>query len=89
MLTRERLIAAFNEWMRRFTEEPEKFRHEWEEVQRYVAEQADGTPTYGQQALAYLEDCLPGPRPAKSPPGAATPPRRPTSRHGRTPPRAA
>lgn len=50
---------AFNEWMRRFTEEPAKFEHEFETVGAFLKEQADGRePTYGEKCAAYLGDLM-------------------------------
>lgn len=51
-----RLDEAFNEWMRRYTEEPERFSREWQTVGRFLREQAAGeVPTYGERCAAYLE----------------------------------
>lgn len=46
---------AFNEWMRRFVEEPERFEREFQTVARFKAEEAmDKEPTYGECCAAYL-----------------------------------
>ena len=36
-MTADESAKTFNEWMRRFTEEPEKFRREFEEVTEFLA----------------------------------------------------
>ena len=46
---------AFNEWMRRYTEEPEKFEAEFRTVNRFLEESKGGEPTYGERATALLE----------------------------------
>ncbi len=46
---------AFNEWMRLYTEEPDRYEREWQTVAAFLAEQAEGkTPTYGETCDAYL-----------------------------------
>ena len=56
MESKEKAAAAvFNEWMRRFTEEPEKFRREWEAVIEFLRQSAAGTePTYGASCVVYM-----------------------------------
>ena len=47
--------AAFNEWMRRYTEEPEEFKGEWESIRQFLREHHEGLePTYGENCDAYL-----------------------------------
>ena len=49
------MAAAFNEWMRRYIEEPERFRREWQTVSEYVQQISEGkTPSYGERCTAYL-----------------------------------
>lgn len=49
------MAAAFNEWMRRYTEEPETFAHEWETVGEFLGDQAAGRePSYGAWCAAFL-----------------------------------
>lgn len=49
------LADAFNEWMRLFTEEPERFRQQWEDVLEYLDEAENGTtPTYGGDCAKFL-----------------------------------
>lgn len=53
------LALAFNEWMRRYTEEPERYAREFETVGLFLAEQAAGrTPTYGEECAEYLQRIL-------------------------------
>ena len=50
-----RMAAAFNEWMRRYTYEPEKFNAEFQTVGLYLAEKAMGKePSYGETCTEYL-----------------------------------
>lgn len=49
------LARLFNEWMRRFIDEPEKFARDFETVQLYLAQASKGEPTtYGDACTAYL-----------------------------------
>lgn len=53
------LAKAFNEWMRRYAEDPEAFERDWQTVQTFLAERSAGkTPTYGEICAAYLEQLL-------------------------------
>ena len=53
--TREEIVAAFNEWMRRYIEEPEKFSREWQEVHDFLeVQKTGGTPSYGNTCEAFL-----------------------------------
>ena len=55
----ESLAPAFNEWMRRYTENPEQFEREFQAVSRYLAEKADGKkPSYGESCAAYLAELV-------------------------------
>jgi hypothetical protein len=50
-----KLAAAFNEWMRRYTEDPAGFASEFQSVGLYLAERAMGKePTYGETCTEYL-----------------------------------
>jgi hypothetical protein len=54
-----KVAAAFNEWMRRYIEEPERFLREWQTVERFQAEANGGRePTYGERCAAYLEELM-------------------------------
>lgn len=63
-----RLVTLFNEWMRRFTDEPERFRAEFKTVNEFLKEDAAGKePTYGSSCAEYLgriDDDLAGRKPA-------------------------
>lgn len=49
------MAAAFNEWMRRFTEEPERFKREFQTVRDFLADKAAGRePSYGEAYAAYM-----------------------------------
>lgn len=51
-----RMPIIFNEWMRRYTQEPERFQREWQSVAEFLGAQASGaTPNYGQQCTAWFE----------------------------------
>lgn len=53
------LALAFNEWMRRYTEEPERYAREYQTVGVFLAEQAAGrTPSYGEECAEYLQRIL-------------------------------
>lgn len=57
-MTESQCAAAFNEWMRQYTEDPEAFRHTTASVLEFLAETAaDRTPTYGEQCVAFLKIC--------------------------------
>jgi hypothetical protein len=50
-----RMAAAFNEWMRLFTEEPEKFEREFRTVQQFLLDKEEGRePSYGTSCAAFL-----------------------------------
>lgn len=53
---------AFDEWMRRYVEEPERFSREFEAVRDFVAEGGqDGAETsYGRECSTYLEQLMAG-----------------------------
>lgn len=54
-VTKVEMAKAFNEWMRRFIDEPERFKREFEEVGAFLAEEADGAePSYGERCASYL-----------------------------------
>jgi hypothetical protein len=55
----EGTAAAFNEWQRRYIEEPERFMTEWACIKKTLAERVDGlVPTYGERCVAYLDNIL-------------------------------
>lgn len=58
---REKMAAAFNEWMKRYTQNPEQFEREWQVVNEFLAEHKEGIPpTYGEQCATYLEELMSG-----------------------------
>jgi hypothetical protein len=51
------LQSIFNEWMRRYTENPAAFEAEFQTVSKFLADQNAGKePSYGEVCLAYLHD---------------------------------
>lgn len=51
--------AAFNEWMRLYTEDPEQFRREWQSVNEYLTEVSEGEePTYGETCSMFFVGLL-------------------------------
>lgn len=55
MFESKRLAHLFNEWLKRYTENPEQFAHQWQTVQTFLSEQAEGTePSYGDACIGYL-----------------------------------
>ncbi len=55
-MTTEQMASSFNEWMRRFTQEPDRYQREFETVS-YFLQQLNGgfVPTYGAWCAGYLE----------------------------------
>lgn len=54
-MTNAQLVKCFNEWMRRFIQEPERFQREFATVNEFVKDEADGRePTYGETSAAYM-----------------------------------
>ena len=50
---------AFNEWMRRFTEEPSAFQQQFQSCVEYLAAAQNGEePTYGETCAAYLYELM-------------------------------
>ncbi len=53
------MAHAFNEWMRRYTEEPERFEREFRSVEQFKHEESEGKePTYGETCAAYLQELM-------------------------------
>ena len=47
---------AFNEWMRRYIKEPERFKREWQAVGDCLASVGAGkAPSYGERCSALME----------------------------------
>lgn len=60
VMTPDRLASAFNEWMRRYTEDPTAFAAEFETVGVFLTQRVEGrTPTYGESCVAYLQSLVP------------------------------
>ena len=54
-MTNAQMAAAFNEWMRRFIEEPDRFNREFEDVNAFLVEQGAGKkPSYGEACASYI-----------------------------------
>lgn len=54
-MTQEQTAACFNEWMRRYIDEPERFSREIQDVQDFLRAEASGQePSYGAECAAYL-----------------------------------
>lgn len=48
---------AFDEWMRRYIHEPDRFEAEWRTITTFLQENDAGSePSYGQKCDAYLAD---------------------------------
>lgn len=49
------MSRAFNEWMRRYTDEPERFEAEFRTCSEFLTQTANGEePSYGARCAAYL-----------------------------------
>ncbi|AZN72753.1 hypothetical protein D5400_17030 [Georhizobium profundi] len=50
------MVKCFNEWMRRYIEEPGRFEAEFQSVNQFLADEADGRePTYGESCTALMQ----------------------------------
>lgn len=55
----EQVPKAFNEWMRRYIEEPERFEREFQTVTTFLDEEAGGKEaSYGSVCTAYLKQII-------------------------------
>ena len=60
-MTEDQTAAAFNEWMRRYTDEPGRFEAEFKTCGEFLSQAAAGEePTYGQTCAAYLASIMAG-----------------------------
>lgn len=60
VLTHTQIVAAFNEWMRRYIADPAGFDAEFQTLAQFVAEQSDGrTPSYGETCAAMFLSLFP------------------------------
>lgn len=54
-----KIADAFNEWMRRYTEEPDQFAREWQTVGEFLLQEAAGVePDYGKSCATYLSKLM-------------------------------
>ena len=59
-MSQDQMAAAFNEWMRRFIEDPAAFEAEFQMVSAFLAQKAAGRePSYGAQCAALLQSLAP------------------------------
>jgi hypothetical protein len=53
---KQKVTAAFNEWMRRYTDEPGEFSADFQTASEFLAQRAAGEePSYGAVCVEYLE----------------------------------
>lgn len=59
-MDRQQTVKAFNEWMRRYTDDRASFDADWNAVvAKFVKEDAAGRePSYGEICVAYLESLI-------------------------------
>ena len=54
-MNKEQMVAAFNEWIRQSTDDPEKFESNMTTAKRFLDETKSGeTPSYGQICAAFM-----------------------------------
>lgn len=54
-MTNAQMAKCFNEWMRRYIEDPDRFKREFQTVHDFLQEEAEGRePTYGEVSAAYM-----------------------------------
>lgn len=54
-MTNAQMAEAFNEWMRRYIEDPARFEAEFNTVNQFLKDEADGRePSYGETSTAYM-----------------------------------
>lgn len=54
-MTNEVMTKCFNEWMRRYVDDPAAFEAEFQTVGKFLAEENEGQePTYGEHSSAYM-----------------------------------
>tara|TARA_R110002020_G_scaffold467027_3_gene690171 strand:- start:1301 stop:1492 length:192 start_codon:yes stop_codon:yes gene_type:complete len=54
-MTNEQMAKCFNEWMRRFIEEPDRFEREFKTVNEFLTDERSGRqPSYGESSAAYM-----------------------------------
>ncbi len=58
-MEKQRLVRAFNGWLRRTIENPEQFAREWQTVVQFRDQCSVGEPpSYGQDCASYLLELL-------------------------------
>ena len=58
-MTNAQMVKCFNEWMRRFIDEPDRFNREFQSVNTFLADEAEGRePSYGEGCAAYMEQLV-------------------------------
>ncbi|MGE8129025.1 hypothetical protein ACQKQD_18790 [Methylobacterium sp. NPDC080182] len=56
-MTNAQMAKCFNEWMRRFIEEPARFEREFQTVSDFLCDESDGKePSYGEVSAAYMRE---------------------------------
>lgn len=54
-MTNAQMVKCFNEWMRQYIEDPKAFSVEFENVNQFLKDEADGRePTYGETCTALM-----------------------------------
>lgn len=54
-MSNERIAILFNEWQRRYIDDPSKFESDWASIKATMAElEAGEEPSYGASCAAYL-----------------------------------
>jgi hypothetical protein len=60
-MSKAEVAAAFNEWLRQYTNDPEAFKHTVSVLKEFLADLSGGRePGYGDQCIAFLEACHAG-----------------------------
>ena len=55
------IAQAFNEWMRRYTDDPKAFAAEFQTIGDFLAQKGEGKePDYGSHCEAYLKKLMAG-----------------------------
>jgi hypothetical protein len=53
-MTAAESVKTFNEWMRRYIDEPERYSREFQTVQDFLTDESAGVePSYGETCMAY------------------------------------
>lgn len=58
-MSNAQMVKCFNEWMRRFIQEPDRFAREFSTVNEFLKEEAAGRePSYGETCAAYMQQLV-------------------------------